>query len=262
MVGFEESSFPWRKWRDGKEKDRIRDWNKPETIRTGLSGARGAFAWWSVNGKLSASGGPEECSWLWGQGETGCSWSQNVAMWPTLARLLNPPWSRQPQKAWLTPDDMKLHWVTAWSYEPRRLWRPGSVQTRDSVGTAPSWLTERFLPCCTVPPRPHFPTSATIPARTFLYLAFLPLPVPELRVCFLTTFGMDFVIISQLCPGPDLLSRLLATLLDIGSWGFRPPALNSSEGFSFPWVISSCWSNESLETTLASCQRCFWLHKS
>ena len=34
-------------------------------------------------------------------------------------------------------------------------------------------------------------------------------------------------------------------------WGLGVPlALNSAEGFSFPWVTSSCWSNEGSETTL------------
>lgn len=71
--------------------------------------------------------------------------------------------------------------------------------------------------------------------QKFLHLAFFSLPVFQL----LTTLTMDSVTISQLCPGPNLLSRLLATLSNVGAWGFRPPALNSSEGFSFPWVISS-----------------------
>lgn len=109
------------------------------------------------------------------------------------------------------------------------------TNNRDSIQAAPPSLPEgdsspaaQSLLFLTSPRLPFWPEIS-------LHLAFFSLPVFQL----LTTLTMDSVIISQLCPGPNLLSRLLATLSNVGAWGFRPPALNSSEGFSFPWVISS-----------------------
>lgn len=45
-------------------------------------------------------------------------------------RLSNPLWSPQQQKAWLTQDDMKLHWVAAWSWDPHRLNRLNANRER------------------------------------------------------------------------------------------------------------------------------------
>lgn len=46
-----------------KEKEGLNErLEKPETIRTGLSGAWEAFAWRAVKGMLSTSGGPVEGS--------------------------------------------------------------------------------------------------------------------------------------------------------------------------------------------------------